>query len=80
MRCHLLAALLPLGAAATDISPARLLPPELSWSGASESLIVAADDPAEFAANPRARLHWFYERSRYHDEQYRRYPVLRSVE
>lgn len=37
----------------------------------------ALKDP-EFAANPRARLRWFYERSPYYDNQYLKYPVLRS--
>ncbi|MCG9731462.1 M14 family metallopeptidase [Shewanella sp. Isolate13] len=37
----------------------------------------ALKDP-EFAANPRARLRWFYERSPYFDNQYLKYPVLRG--
>ncbi|GIU34196.1 M14 family metallopeptidase [Shewanella schlegeliana] len=37
----------------------------------------ALTDP-EFAANPRARLRWFYERSPYFDNQYLKYPVLRG--
>jgi len=32
-----------------------------------------------FAANPRARLHWWYERSPYHDERHLLYPVVREV-
>ncbi|QQX80194.1 carboxypeptidase [Shewanella sp. KX20019] len=32
----------------------------------------------DFAANPQARLRWFYERSPYYDNQYQMYPVLRS--
>lgn len=31
-----------------------------------------------FAADPKARLRWFYERSPYYDEQYLQYPVLRQ--
>jgi hypothetical protein len=30
---------------------------------------------AKFAANPDARLHWFYERSRFYDSRYLLYPV-----
>lgn len=37
------------------------------------------DDPA-FASSPAARLGWFYERTPFYDEQYRRYPVVRSVD
>ena len=37
----------------------------------------ALKDP-EFAANPKARLRWFYERSPYYDNQYLKYPVLRG--
>ncbi|MFB0516390.1 MAG: M14 family metallopeptidase [Candidatus Neomarinimicrobiota bacterium] len=33
---------------------------------------------AEFAANPRARLQWFYERTPYYDQQWRLYPVGRE--
>ncbi|PKH56011.1 carboxypeptidase [Shewanella sp. Choline-02u-19] len=33
---------------------------------------------SEFAANPKARLRWFYERSPYYDNEYQKYPVLRS--
>ncbi len=33
-----------------------------------------------FAGDPRARLQWFYERTPFFDEQYRLYPVGRSVE
>jgi hypothetical protein len=32
---------------------------------------------AEFAGDARARLHWFYEQSPYHDAQYQRYPIYR---
>lgn len=32
----------------------------------------------EFAADPAARLRWFYERSPYYDAAYLRYPVLRE--
>ena len=38
---------------------------------------LAADE--DFAADPKARLHWFYEQSPYHDARYRLYPVARSV-
>ena len=34
---------------------------------------------AEFAGDARARLHWFYEQSPYHDAQYQLYPVYRQV-
>lgn len=37
----------------------------------------ALENP-EFAADPEARLRWFYERSPYHDNQYLKYPVYRS--
>lgn len=33
---------------------------------------------AKFAADPEARLRWFYQRSPYYDQQYLRYPVYRS--
>lgn len=33
---------------------------------------------AEFAADPKARLRWFYERSPYYDNQYLKYPVYRA--
>jgi hypothetical protein len=35
---------------------------------------------ADFAADPRARLDWFYRRSVYFDERYRVYPVRRSLD
>ncbi|QUN06039.1 M14 family metallopeptidase [Shewanella yunxiaonensis] len=38
----------------------------------------AALKDAAFAADPKARLRWFYERSPYYDQQYLRYPVYRS--
>ncbi|GAB4187584.1 MAG: M14 family metallopeptidase [Wenzhouxiangellaceae bacterium] len=38
-----------------------------------------AEDPA-FAGDARARLHWFYERSPYFDQQYQVYPVYRQFE
>ncbi|MCA1798856.1 MAG: peptidase M14 [Xanthomonadaceae bacterium] len=38
-----------------------------------------ADDP-EFAANPRARLHWFYQRTPYYDERLNVYPIGRLME
>ncbi|WOT05188.1 M14 family metallopeptidase [Shewanella youngdeokensis] len=38
----------------------------------------AALTDSEFAADPKARLRWFYERSPYFDDQYLKYPVLRS--
>lgn len=31
-----------------------------------------------FAADPKARLRWFYQRSPYYDNQYQKYPVLRA--
>lgn len=37
----------------------------------------ALENP-EFAADPEARLRWFYERSPYYDNQYLIYPVYRS--
>lgn len=37
----------------------------------------ALENP-EFAADPEARLRWFYERSPYYDYQYLKYPVYRS--
>ena len=33
---------------------------------------------SNFAADPKARLRWFYERSPYYDDQYQKYPVLRQ--
>lgn len=39
----------------------------------------ALKDPA-FAADPKARLRWFYERSPYFDQEYLLYPVYRSRE
>lgn len=35
-------------------------------------------DDAEFAADGRARLNWFYERTPFYDEQYRLYPIARA--
>ncbi|MBT8131785.1 MAG: carboxypeptidase, partial [Gammaproteobacteria bacterium] len=35
---------------------------------------------SEFAADAKARLHWFYERTPFHDSQYRLYPIARSVD
>lgn len=32
----------------------------------------------KFAADPKARLRWFYKRSPYYDNQYLKYPVLRA--
>ncbi len=37
-----------------------------------------ASDP-EFAADPRERLHWFYERTPYFDGEWRLYPVGREI-
>lgn len=37
-----------------------------------------AEDP-EFAASPRKRLEWFYERSPFFDERWRLYPVAREI-
>ena len=37
----------------------------------------ALADP-QFAADPQARLRWFYERSPYYDDHYLKYPVYRS--
>jgi hypothetical protein len=37
---------------------------------------VAED--AEFAKNPRARVRWFYDRTPFPDDRYRRYPVARE--
>jgi len=37
----------------------------------------ALEDKA-FAADPKARLRWFYQRSPYYDNEYQKYPVLRS--
>ncbi len=34
----------------------------------------------EFAADPRARLQWFYERTPFFDQRYRLYPIARSVD
>ena len=35
-------------------------------------------EDADFAADPRARLMWFYERTPYFDERWRVYPVARE--
>ena len=32
-----------------------------------------------FAADADARLHWFYEQTPFHDREYRRYPIARSL-
>ena len=40
----------------------------------------ALAEDESLAKNPRARLMWFYQRSPYSDQQYRRYPITRSVE
>jgi murein tripeptide amidase MpaA len=45
---------------------------------ASEFEKKLESDP-EFAADPRARLHWFYTRTPYFDPSYRLYPVARFV-
>jgi murein tripeptide amidase MpaA len=42
----------------------------------NKSFKEALKDP-EFAANPRARLQWFYERSPYYDRNYLIYPIGR---
>jgi hypothetical protein len=34
----------------------------------------------EFRSNARARLHWFYEKTPYHDARYRLYPIGRELE
>ena len=34
---------------------------------------------AEFAGNPRTRLHWFYQQTPYYDQTYRVYPVYRQM-
>ncbi|MBV7316687.1 M14 family metallopeptidase [Shewanella sp. NIFS-20-20] len=39
---------------------------------------AALTSDADFAADPKARLRWFYERSPYYDQQYQVYPVLRG--
>ncbi len=44
-------------------------------------LQVAFDEALKdeaFAADPKARLRWFYQRSPYYDNEYQKYPVLRS--
>ncbi len=43
---------------------------------ASEFALALKDE--DFANDPKARLRWFYERSPYYDNQYMKYPVLRS--
>jgi hypothetical protein len=35
---------------------------------------------ADFAGDARARLQWFYEKTPYYDEEYRVYPVFRSLD
>ena len=37
------------------------------------------DEDPEFAADPRQRLEWFYERSPFFDERWRLYPVAREL-
>ena len=34
----------------------------------------------DFAADPRARLQWFYEKTPFFDERYRLYPIARSLD
>ncbi len=34
----------------------------------------------EFAADPRARLEWFYAKTPYYDGEYRLYPIARELE
>ena len=46
---------------------------------AKEFKAKLAADP-KFAADPTARLSWFYERTPYYDERYLLYPVGREVE
>ena len=46
---------------------------------AKEFKAKLAADP-KFAADPAARLSWFYERTPYYDERYLLYPVGREVE
>ncbi|MBP7136762.1 MAG: hypothetical protein KBA57_10405, partial [Sphingomonadaceae bacterium] len=46
---------------------------------AKEFKAKLAADP-KFAADPAARLSWFYERTSYYDERYLLYPVGREVE
>jgi hypothetical protein len=38
------------------------------------------EEDAEFAANPDARLRWFYEKTPFFDTRYRLYPIARSVD
>lgn len=53
---------------------AQMLKDDPSLASAFE---VALKDE-QFAADPKARLRWFYERSPYYDEEYQVYPVLRA--
>ncbi len=42
-----------------------------------EQKLLAEED---FAADPRARLQWFYEKTPFFDQRYRLYPIARSVD
>lgn len=42
-----------------------------------EAFEARRSDDAAFAADPRAILYWFYQRSPWYDEAFQRYPVLR---
>ena len=41
---------------------------------------TAVEADTAFAADPQARLQWFYERTPFFDEEYRLYPVGRSLD
>ena len=53
----------------------RMLAADPALKAEFEAKLVA--DP-EFAANGDARLQWFYERTPFHDDRYRLYPVARE--
>ncbi|WP_394132911.1 M14 family metallopeptidase [Shewanella maritima] len=61
---------------AVEVLAAKMLAEDPALKIAFEQALL---DP-DFAADSRARLSWFYERSEYYDNQYRKYPVLRSLD
>jgi hypothetical protein len=44
------------------------------------SFAAKLEEDLEFAADPKARLAWFYRKTKYYDPGYRLYPIARSVD
>jgi hypothetical protein len=66
----------------TEYAEAYIMVPTAEKMLAEDPALKAAfekrlAEDAQFAASPRARLRWFYERTPYADERVRLYPVAR---